>query len=337
MVCDAVPPLGKLAVRVLMPTASPVTKPSYCPFSRSPNWPVTSRVPTRTSTFCGSVPGGNVTVTRASPPEIRSARLESTEIVGRAGAERAAPLLAIAGAARPVAASTTTRPRRARALFRATLDIPPECQFDGFARVPAHRRPRRWAVTTVTDVAQSSDRKEPATPGDPAVDPRRWFTLAIIITAVLIVVLDNTVLNVAIPTILRDFHTTLPALEWVVTGYALTFATLLIIGGRLADLYGSRRVFVIGTALFGIGSLLASVATSVPMLIVGEAIIEGIGASLMLPATLGILSRTFRGRERAAAFAAWGAVAGAAIAFGPILGGYLTTYHSWRWAFRINV
>ena len=83
--------------------------------------------------------------------------------------------------------------------------------------------------------------------------------------------------------------------------------------------------------------MLASLSTSVPMLIVGEALIEGIGASLMLPATLGILSRTFRGRERAAAFAAWGAVAGAAVAFGPILGGYLTTYHSWRWAFRINV
>ena len=173
--------------------------------------------------------------------------------------------------------------------------------------------------------------------GAEADDPRRWFTLAIVITAVLIVVLDNTVLNVAIPTILRDFHTTLPSLQWVVTGYALTFATLLIIGGRLADLYGARRTFMVGAALFGAGSLLASLSTSVPVLILGEALIEGIGASLMLPATLGILSRTFRGRERAAAFAAWGAVAGAAVAFGPILGGYLTTYHSWRWAFRINV
>src|SRR5215469_13504729 len=78
------------------------------------------------------------------------------------------------------------------------------------------------------------------------VDPRRWVTLAIVLIATLIVVLDNTVLNVAVPTILHDFHTTLPSLEWVITGYALTFATLLIIGGRLCDVYGTRRIFIIG-------------------------------------------------------------------------------------------
>ena len=115
------------------------------------------------------------------------------------------------------------------------------------------------------------------------------------VLAAFIVVLDNTVLNVAIPTILRDFHTTLPSLQWVVTGYALTFATLLIIGGRLGDIYGHRRIFIIGAALFGVGSLLASISTSVPQLIIGEAIIEGIGASLMLPATLAILSTHVQG------------------------------------------
>ncbi len=168
-------------------------------------------------------------------------------------------------------------------------------------------------------------------------DPRRWFTLTIIITSVLIVALDTTVLSVAIPTILRDLDTTLPSLQWVITGYSLTFASLLIIGGRLADLFGARRTFIIGAALFGAGSLLASLAQSVPILILGEAIIEGMGASLMMPATLGILSSTFHGRERATAFAMWGATAGAAVAFGPLLGGFLTTNYSWRWAFRINV
>ena len=123
------------------------------------------------------------------------------------------------------------------------------------------------------------------------------------ITAVLIVALDTTVLNVAIPTILRDLHTTLPSLQWVITGYSLTFASLLIIGGRLGDLFGPRRMFIVGAAVFGVGSLLASVAQSVPTLVFGEAIIEGIGASLMMPATLGILSSTFHGRERATAFA----------------------------------
>ena len=170
-----------------------------------------------------------------------------------------------------------------------------------------------------------------------APDPRRWFTLVIVILSVLIVALDTTVLNVAIPTILRDLHTTLPSLQWVITGYSLTFASLLIIGGRLADLYGARRIFIIGAALFGVGSLLASLAQSVPVLILGEAIIEGIGASLMMPATLGILSSTFHGHERATAFAMWGATAGAAVALGPLLGGFLTTNYSWRWSFRINL
>ncbi|MFI5042234.1 MAG: MFS transporter, partial [Acidimicrobiales bacterium] len=168
-------------------------------------------------------------------------------------------------------------------------------------------------------------------------DPRRWVTLAIVLMSTLIVVLDNTVLNVAIPTILREFHTTVPSLEWVITGYALTFATLLIIGGRLGDLYGTRRMFMIGAAIFAAGSLLASLSWNVASLILGEAVIEGIGASLMLPATLSLLSSTFQGRERATAFAAWGAVAGSAAGLGPVVGGYLTTDVSWRWSFGINV
>jgi len=169
------------------------------------------------------------------------------------------------------------------------------------------------------------------------LDPRRWVALAVVITAAFIVVLDNTVLNVAIPTIRADFNTTLPSLLWVVTGYALTFATFLIIGGRLGDIYGHRRIFIIGVALFGVGSFVASVAQSVPQLVLGEAVIEGIGASLMLPATLAIISTMFQGRERATAFAAWGATAGVAAAFGPVVGGFLTSNYSWRWAFRINV
>lgn len=188
-------------------------------------------------------------------------------------------------------------------------------------------------MTSLQPVANGS---QPHT-GPADLDPARWVTLAIVLLSAFIVVLDNTVLNVAIPTILHDFHTTLPALEWVVTGYALTFATLLIIGGRLGDIYGHRRVFIIGAALFGVGSLIASVSTSVPQLVIGEAIIEGIGASLMLPATLALLSGTFHGRERATAFAAWGASAGVAAACGPVVGGFLTTNYSWRWSFRINV
>jgi EmrB/QacA subfamily drug resistance transporter len=123
----------------------------------------------------------------------------------------------------------------------------------------------------------------------------------------------------------------------VITGYALTFATLLIIGGRLCDLYGTRRIFIIGAALFGAGSLLASVSWNVGSLVLGEAIIEGIGASLMLPSALAVLSSAFVGKERGMAFAAWGAVAGSAAGLGPVVGGFLTTDFSWRWSFRINV
>jgi EmrB/QacA subfamily drug resistance transporter len=168
-------------------------------------------------------------------------------------------------------------------------------------------------------------------------DPRRWLTLAILILALVLIVLDNTVLNVAIPTMVRELHTSLASIQWVIAGYSLVFASLLVIGGRLGDLYGARRTFMLGAALFGTGSALASVAQSVGILIVGESVIEGMGAALMMPASLSIISNTFKGHERSTAFAAWGAVMGAGMAFGPVVGGYLTTYHSWRWAFRINV
>jgi EmrB/QacA subfamily drug resistance transporter len=187
------------------------------------------------------------------------------------------------------------------------------------------------------DEIVGADQGSAAPDAEPAPDPRRWVTLSILITAVILIAVDVSVLNVSIPTILRDLDTTVPSLEWVITGYSLTFATFLIIGGRLGDIYGHRRMFIIGAALFGTGSFIASIAPSVGVLIVGEAVVEGIGASVMSPATLAILSTTFRGRERATAFAMWGATIGAAVAFGPVLGGFLTTNYSWRWSFRINV
>ena len=168
-------------------------------------------------------------------------------------------------------------------------------------------------------------------------DPRRWITLGVLIVSVIIVVLDTSVLNVAIPTMLRELDTTVPSLEWVISGYALTLASLLIIGGRLGDLFGHRRLFIIGLCFFGTGSAIAALAPNVGVLILGEAVIEGTGAALMVPSTLALLSGSFQGRERAGAFAAWGAAMGGAAAFGPVIGGFLTTNYSWRWAFGINV
>lgn len=171
----------------------------------------------------------------------------------------------------------------------------------------------------------------------PIQDRKRWFALIVLSSSLFIIVLDTTILNVAVPTIIRDLDTDVSALQWVISGYALVFASLLITFGRLGDIFGRRRLFFIGATLFGVGSLVASLSQSAPQLFIGEALLEGIGAAAMLPATLSIISATFQGRERGVAFAVWGAVAGGAGALGPWVGGILTTDYSWRWAFRINV
>ncbi|QXC63327.1 MFS transporter [Aquihabitans sp. G128] len=168
-------------------------------------------------------------------------------------------------------------------------------------------------------------------------DPKRWIALVILSSALFIIVLDNTILNVAVPTIIRDFDTDVSSLQWVISGYSLVFASLLISFGRLGDILGRRKLFFAGAALFAIGSLVASLSQSVLQLFIGESLLEGVGAAMMLPATLSILSATFQGRERGVAFAVWGSVAGGAGALGPWVGGILTTDYSWRWAFRVNV
>jgi EmrB/QacA subfamily drug resistance transporter len=165
----------------------------------------------------------------------------------------------------------------------------------------------------------------------------RWWALTVLALGLAIVVIDNTVLNVAIPYILRDLNTSLESIQWVISGYALIIATVLIFMGRLGDIIGRKKVFIGGTVLFGIGSLMASYANSPATLFMGEALIEALGAAAMLTSSLSLLAGEFQGRERATAFGIWGAVAGASASIGPLLGGYFTTYHSWRWSLRINV
>jgi len=170
----------------------------------------------------------------------------------------------------------------------------------------------------------------------PGEDPRRWITLAVVLMAAVLISLDGTVLTVSVPTIIEDLHSDLASVQWVITGYSLTLASLMVIGGRLVDIHGARTMFLIGSVLFGIGSLIAALSTSVPMLVFGEAILEGIGAAAMMPSTLSIISTTFVGRERALAFSMWGSTFGVGLAFGPVVGGFLTSHYSWRWAFGIN-
>lgn len=177
-----------------------------------------------------------------------------------------------------------------------------------------------------------------ALPNGVNLPPRRkWSILLVLSLALAIIILDTTILNVALSSIIRDLHTDIQKIQWVITAYSLTLAALTITGGRLGDLFGRKRMFVVGALLFAVGSFLASISTNVGMLIAGEAIIEGIGAALMMPATASLLVVNFQGRERAIAFGVWGGIAGAAAALGPILGGYLSTHYNWRWGFRINL
>lgn len=212
-------------------------------------------------------------------------------------------------------------------------------QLKGEIPVPATAQtaPAKTASRQKTQTSTpASSHPKPKTQ-NPKPDPKRWAGLFILSLSLTMVILDNTILNIAIPTIVTEFGADISDLQWVISGYALVVASLLITFGRAGDIFGRRKLFMIGVVLFGLGSYLASISYTALDLLIGNSIIEGIGAAMMLPATLALISSTFSGRERAFAFAIWGAIAGAAGAFGPLLGGWLTTYHDWRWAFLINV
>lgn len=166
---------------------------------------------------------------------------------------------------------------------------------------------------------------------------RKWIPLVVLALALSIIIIDTTILNVSIKAIITDLNTTIQNLQWVIAAYSLTLAAFTITGGRLGDLFGRKRMFMLGAILFAVGSGLASVAHSFPILLAGESIIEGIGAALMMPATASLLVSIYQGRDRAVAFGVWGSLAAASAAIGPILGGWLGTTYSWRWAFRINI
>ena len=168
-------------------------------------------------------------------------------------------------------------------------------------------------------------------------DRRRWIALAVIVTAQFMVVLDVAIVNVALPTIKTDLHFTQENLQWVVTAYSIMFGGVLLLGGRMADLLGRRRLFMAGLALFTVFSLLDGLAWSEGSLIAFRSL-QGLGAALLSPAALSILTTTFaEGRERNLALGIWGAVSGSGGAAGVLLGGALTSSFSWSWIFFINV
>jgi EmrB/QacA subfamily drug resistance transporter len=165
---------------------------------------------------------------------------------------------------------------------------------------------------------------------------RKWWTLAAVAFGLFMIMLDNTVVNVALPAIQDDLGVGLAELEWIVTGYALTFAALMLTGGKLADLLGRRLIFVVGLAIFTLASLACGLATSGDVLI-GARIVQGVGAALMNPATLSIISATFPPRQRGMAIGIWAGVSALALAIGPLVGGLLTDHGHWSWIFYINI
>jgi EmrB/QacA subfamily drug resistance transporter len=167
-------------------------------------------------------------------------------------------------------------------------------------------------------------------------EARKWWTLAAVAFGLFMIMLDNTVVNVALPSIAADLQVGLSELEWIVTGYALTFASLMLTGGKLADMLGRRLIFVVGLTIFTLSSLVCGLADSGELLI-GARVVQGAGAALMNPATLSIIAATFPPRQRGTAIGIWAGVSALALAIGPLVGGLLTEHIDWSWIFFVNV
>jgi EmrB/QacA subfamily drug resistance transporter len=175
-----------------------------------------------------------------------------------------------------------------------------------------------------------------AAAGEETVMQRKWWTLVAVCLGTFMLLVDVTIVNVALPSIQDDLHASFAQLQWVVDAYALSLAALLLTAGSLADIFGRRLLFVIGLAVFTAGSLLCALATGPVFLVLARAG-QGIGGAIMFATSLALLAQAFHGRERGTAFAVWGAVTGAAVAIGPVLGGIITTGWSWRGIFFVNI
>ena len=165
---------------------------------------------------------------------------------------------------------------------------------------------------------------------------RKWWTLGAVCAGVFMLLLDITIVNVALPDIERGFHASLSDLQWVIDAYALTLAAFLLTAGSLADLYGRRALFAIGITIFTLGSLACGLSSSSLFLVVARGA-QGVGGAIMFATSLALLAQAFQGRDRGIAFGAFGAITGVAIAVGPVLGGALTSGVSWRWIFYVNI
>jgi EmrB/QacA subfamily drug resistance transporter len=165
---------------------------------------------------------------------------------------------------------------------------------------------------------------------------RKWWTLITVCIATFMLLLDITIVNVALPAIEKALKASFSDLQWVVDAYALGLATCVLTAGSIADLYGRKRVFIAGIILFTAASVACGVANDALFLIIARGV-QGLGGAMMFATALALLSQEFHGRERGTAFGVWGATIGAAVAIGPLAGGMLTSWLSWRWIFLVNI
>ncbi|GIG65176.1 DHA2 family efflux MFS transporter permease subunit [Phytomonospora endophytica] len=170
----------------------------------------------------------------------------------------------------------------------------------------------------------------------PQSPARRWLGLVAIALGVALIVVDTTIVNVIVPSIIGDLGVDSTQAQWIQESYAIVFAALLLLVGRCADILGARRVFLAGVVVFGATSLLAGLSPDGGLLVLAR-FLQGAGAAMILPTSLSLLNATFTGKARGQAFAVWGSTIGAAAAVGPLLGGWLSEHASWRWAFGINI
>jgi MFS family permease len=166
---------------------------------------------------------------------------------------------------------------------------------------------------------------------------KKWGVIAVLGSAQFVMVLDGTVMNVSISTVVSDLDTTVAAMQGAITFYTLTMAAFMLLGAKLGDVWGRRRAFVVGSCVYAAGSLVTALSPNVQLLFLGWSIIEGLGAVLVIPAIAALVADNYRGRERITAFAIIGAVSGAAVAAGPLIGGFVTTYFDWRYVFVAEV
>ena len=233
---------------------------------------------------------------------------------------------------------------RANAILPSVIDTPgnrasmPDADFDRWVK-PAE-------IAGVVAHLLSARQRAGQRSGDPGLRPgltgevgameRKWWTLVVVCVATFMLLLDITIVNVALPKIAADLHSSFSDIQWVIDAYALTLAALLLTAGALADLLGRKLVFAIGLGLFSVTSLLCGLAPSSMFLILARGG-QGIGGAIMFSTSLALLAQEFHGRERGTAFGAWGATIAASAAVGPLLGGALTQAFGWSSIFFINV